>query len=62
LYQQPHLIGNERGWQTALSNACVRLRGHRLVRIPQAAQHRAESSTSIGPVHVSGQTQQFPAS
>lgn len=32
LYQQPHLIGNERGWAAALDRANVRLRGHRIVR------------------------------
>jgi DNA phosphorothioation-associated putative methyltransferase len=32
LYAQPHLIGNERGWEAALDAAGVRLRGHRLVR------------------------------
>lgn len=32
LYQQPHLIGTECGWKTALSVAGVRLRGHRLIR------------------------------
>ena len=31
LYQQPHLIGNERGWEAALDAASVRLRGHRLI-------------------------------
>jgi len=34
LYAQPHLIGNERGWEAALSGAGVRLQGHRLVRTP----------------------------
>ena len=32
LYLQPHLIGNERGWEAALDAAGVRLHGHRLVR------------------------------
>ena len=32
LYVQPHLIGNERGWQAALNVAGVRLQGHRLLR------------------------------
>jgi len=32
LYVQPHLIGNERGWEAALSAANVRLHGHRLLR------------------------------
>lgn len=32
LYSQPHLIGNERGWETILDAAGVRLHGHRLVR------------------------------
>ena len=45
LYLQPHLIGNERGWETALQAAGVRLVGHRLVpdrqsdrfKVPQRA-------------------------
>ncbi len=32
LYTEPHLIGNERGWEAALNAAGVRLQGHRLVR------------------------------
>jgi DNA phosphorothioation-associated putative methyltransferase len=32
LYQNSHLIGNERGWEAALSAAGVRLQGHRLIR------------------------------
>jgi DNA phosphorothioation-associated putative methyltransferase len=32
LYVQPHLIGNERGWEAALNAAGVRLHGHRLLR------------------------------
>jgi DNA phosphorothioation-associated putative methyltransferase len=36
LYKEPHLIGNERGWDAALRAAGVRLRGHRLVRDKQA--------------------------
>jgi DNA phosphorothioation-associated putative methyltransferase len=41
LYEQPHLIGTEDGWQEAL-NRCGRvLRGHRLLRIEQ--QKRQES-------------------
>lgn len=32
LYAQPHLIGNERGWESALQAAGVLLVGHRLVR------------------------------
>ena len=32
LYTNPHLIGNEDGWATALEAAGVQLRGHRLVR------------------------------
>jgi DNA phosphorothioation-associated putative methyltransferase len=32
LYAHPHLIGNERGWESALSEAGLRLQGHRLVR------------------------------
>ncbi len=32
LYQQPHLIGTERGWEAALRTAGARLQGHRLVR------------------------------
>lgn len=36
LYAQPHLIGNEQGWQAALDAAGVRLKGHRLVKGPAA--------------------------
>lgn len=32
LYAEPHLIGNERGWEAALTSAGVRLQGHRLMR------------------------------
>jgi DNA phosphorothioation-associated putative methyltransferase len=32
LYKEPHLIGNEHGWENALSAAGVHLRGHRLIR------------------------------
>lgn len=32
LYAQPHLIGNERGWETALKLAGMYLKGHRLCR------------------------------
>jgi DNA phosphorothioation-associated putative methyltransferase len=32
LYAQPYLIGNERGWNAALTAAGVRLHGHRLFR------------------------------
>lgn len=38
LYSQPHLIGNERGWEEALKRAGVELKGHRLVRRPQTAK------------------------
>ncbi len=34
LYAEPHLIGNERGWESALSSKGVQLRGHRLIRTP----------------------------
>ncbi len=33
LYDHPERIGTQRGWQTILDSAGVRLRGHRLVRI-----------------------------
>jgi DNA phosphorothioation-associated putative methyltransferase len=33
LYKHPHLIGNEQGWNSALSAAGVQLHGHRLVRV-----------------------------
>jgi DNA phosphorothioation-associated putative methyltransferase len=33
LYSQPHLIGNERGWEATLNSAGVRLQGHRLIRV-----------------------------
>ena len=36
LYSEPHLIGNERGWKTALDAAGVKLQGHRLIRIKPA--------------------------
>jgi DNA phosphorothioation-associated putative methyltransferase len=36
LYAQPHLIGNERGWESALVNKGVQLRGHRLIRTAPA--------------------------
>jgi hypothetical protein len=32
------LIGNERGWESALNAAGVRLRGHRLLRTTAAAR------------------------
>ena len=32
LYAQPHLIGNERGWDSALNAAGLRISGHRLVK------------------------------
>ena len=32
LYAHSHLIGNERGWEAALKEACLWLQGHRLVR------------------------------
>ena len=32
LYAQPHLIGNERGWEAAMNLAGVRLLGHRLIQ------------------------------
>jgi len=38
LYAQTHLIGNERGWESALNAAGVRLRGHRLLRTTAAAR------------------------
>jgi DNA phosphorothioation-associated putative methyltransferase len=37
LYREPHLIGNERGWNAALRAAGVLLRGHRLIRDNQAS-------------------------
>jgi DNA phosphorothioation-associated putative methyltransferase len=43
LYQQAHLIGNERGWQAALHTAGVQLRGHRLVRTVAAEQNQDQS-------------------
>jgi hypothetical protein len=42
LYAQPHLIGNERGWESALNTAGVQLSGHRLLRIPVAADRNHE--------------------
>jgi DNA phosphorothioation-associated putative methyltransferase len=38
LYVQPHLIGNEHGWEAALKTAGAGLRGHRLVRSTALAQ------------------------
>jgi DNA phosphorothioation-associated putative methyltransferase len=42
LYAQPHLIGNEQGWQAALDAAGVCLKGHRLVK---ASAGSSEGST-----------------
>lgn len=39
LYAQPHLIGNEHGWESALNTAGVRLNGHRLLRTAVTARH-----------------------
>jgi len=36
LYAQPHLIGNEHGWEAALNAAGARLHGHRLLRTATA--------------------------
>jgi hypothetical protein len=32
LYEQPHLIGTEKGWEAELARCGRQLRGHRLVR------------------------------
>lgn len=39
LYEQPHLIGNERGWKSALSTSEVQLRGHRVIRAAAHIDH-----------------------
>ena len=44
LYLQPHLIGNEHGWEAALNAAGVRLQGHRLVRRVAEAREAEASS------------------
>jgi DNA phosphorothioation-associated putative methyltransferase len=44
LYMQPHLIGNELGWQEALDAAGLRLSGHRLVRTRPTSADPASSS------------------
>lgn len=45
LYKNPHLIGNERGWNDALSMAGVQLRGHRLIR--KTRQAKADETTEL---------------
>jgi DNA phosphorothioation-associated putative methyltransferase len=46
LYLNPHLIGTERGWQTALNLAGVRLHGHRLIRSRKSNLVVSETSSS----------------
>jgi DNA phosphorothioation-associated putative methyltransferase len=43
LYQRPHLIGNERGWEAALHIAGVQLRGHRLIKDAAAQENHPQS-------------------
>jgi DNA phosphorothioation-associated putative methyltransferase len=44
LYANPHLIGNERGWNTALTTAGVRLQGHRLLMTTGRTRQGAEQT------------------
>jgi DNA phosphorothioation-associated putative methyltransferase len=43
LYQRPHLIGNERGWEAALHIAGVQLRGHRLIKDAAVQENQSQS-------------------
>jgi DNA phosphorothioation-associated putative methyltransferase len=48
LYAQPHLIGNEEGWHSALDVAGVCLKGHRLVKIRASSPEGSPSNPDAG--------------
>jgi DNA phosphorothioation-associated putative methyltransferase len=51
LYEQPHLIGTEKGWEAELERCSRALRGHRLVRreVPQHSQADAVGGSGVTP-------------